>query len=136
MSFIPTGVDLLGFDTSVNQLLRIRKADKNYFTPQHEFSHAWLTKHCSYTSAQVDVCIESVKAKQWATSSMRGAGKPCSAAHAKIGFTPLPHCSINPSSRNTLAITGLRIMDMPRFISSIVIPGKSIPGLSISIRSS
>jgi|GEM_PF-5246289 len=71
MSSIPTGIELLGFDTSVNQLFRIRKIDKDYFTPQYEFLHAWLTRYCFYTSEQVDGCIEKYKAKQWAEVNAR-----------------------------------------------------------------
>ncbi|OUS25998.1 hypothetical protein A9Q99_19670 [Gammaproteobacteria bacterium 45_16_T64] len=68
---VPTGVDLIGLDIFVNQLLRKRKAEKNYFTPQHEFLHAWLIHYGEYCTAQADECIDRLKAKERADFAAR-----------------------------------------------------------------
>ncbi len=61
---VPTKVDLIGQDFFVNQLLRKRKAEKDYFTPQNEFLHAWLTHYGEYSMAQADESIANLKAKE------------------------------------------------------------------------
>lgn len=68
---VPTGVDLIGQDVFANQLLRKRKAEKNYFTPQREFLHTWLRHYGEYNTAQADACIDSLNAKERADFAAR-----------------------------------------------------------------
>ena len=68
---VPTGVDLIGHDVFANQLLRQRKAEKTYFSPQREFLHAWLRHYGEYNTAQADVCIDSLQAKERADFAAR-----------------------------------------------------------------
>ncbi|MCW8932032.1 MAG: hypothetical protein OQL19_17590 [Gammaproteobacteria bacterium] len=64
MGEIPQGVDLIGFDVSVNRLLRKRQADKDYFYPQHEFLHDWLTHYGECSEPEADNFIEGLKAQE------------------------------------------------------------------------
>ena len=75
-----------------------------------------------------------VKRIRPASSSMVGSGRFSAATWRKIPGMPLPHCSIKSNSRNTRAMTGLRIWETPCLMSSMVRPGRSRPGLSTSIR--
>lgn len=68
---VPTEVDLIGFDVFVNQLLRKRQSEKDYFTPQHEFLHGWLKHYGEYSTVQADRCIESVKKNERADFQAR-----------------------------------------------------------------
>ncbi|MBL4761450.1 MAG: hypothetical protein JKY93_01970 [Gammaproteobacteria bacterium] len=68
---VPTGVDLIGIDAFVNQLLRKRKAEKDYFYPQREFLHAWLIHYGEHNTAQADACIDSLQAKERADFAAR-----------------------------------------------------------------
>lgn len=61
---VPTEVNLINFDIFANQILRKRKAEKDYFIPQHEFLHAWLKHYGEYSTAQADACINSLNAKE------------------------------------------------------------------------
>ncbi len=60
---MPQAVDLIGHDTFVNQLLRKRLAEKDYFYPQREFLRSWLKHYAVYTAAQADHCIDILEAK-------------------------------------------------------------------------
>ncbi len=68
---VPTEVDLIGFDIFVNQILRKRQAEKDYFIPQHEFLHAWLIDYGEYNTAQADACIDGLRAKERADFAAR-----------------------------------------------------------------
>lgn len=71
---VPAGVDLIGRDVFVNQLLRIRKGEKDYFKPQREFLHAWLTHYGEYNTAQADASIARLRAKERADAADRYPG--------------------------------------------------------------
>ncbi len=71
---IPLGVDLIGFDVSVNRLLRKRQADKDYFYPQHEFLHDWLTHYGECSESEADSFIEGLKAQERAEFQDRFGG--------------------------------------------------------------
>jgi hypothetical protein len=68
---VPTGVDLIGHDVFANQLLRKRKAEKDYFYPQREFLHAWLRSYGEHNIAQADACIDMLQAKARADFAAR-----------------------------------------------------------------
>lgn len=68
---VPIEVDLISFDLFANQLLRKRKAEKDYFTPQHEFLHAWLINYSEHNTAQADACIDILNAKERADFAAR-----------------------------------------------------------------
>ena len=68
---VPTKVDLISFDAFVNQIIRKRKDEKDYFIPQHEFLHAWLRHYGEYNTAQADACIDILKAKERADFAAR-----------------------------------------------------------------
>ncbi|EPJ43411.1 MAG: hypothetical protein OFPII_41780 [Osedax symbiont Rs1] len=57
IGYVPTEVELIDQDVFVNQLLRKRRAEKDYFYPQHEFMHHWLKHYGGYNHAQADRCI-------------------------------------------------------------------------------
>ncbi len=87
MGEVPIEVDLIAFDDFANQLPRKRKAEKDYFVPQHEFLHAWLTRYGEYNVAQAEACIEKLKAKERADFSVRHPNlippsKPTEALHS------------------------------------------------------
>lgn len=71
MGGVPTGIDLISFDVFANQLLRRHKAEKDYFTPQHEFLHAWLTRYGEHNTAQADECIDRLNVKERVDSAAR-----------------------------------------------------------------
>jgi len=74
LGYVPTEVELIDHDAFVNQLLRKRKTDKDYFFPQHEFLRAWLRDYGEYSAAQVDECIEQLNAKERAEFAARHPG--------------------------------------------------------------
>jgi len=67
---------------NANPLLRKRKAEKDYFTPQHEFLHAWLIHYGEYSTAQADRCIDLLKAKERADFAARHPGLVAPTEHA------------------------------------------------------
>ena len=71
---VPLGVDLIGFDVFVNRLLRKRRAEKDYFYPQHEFLHAWLTHYGERSEFEADRLIEGLKATERTAGQARYAG--------------------------------------------------------------
>lgn len=68
---IPTEVDLISFDVFANQLLRKRNSEKDYFTPQDEFFHAWLRHYGEYNTVEADACIDILNAKKRADFAAR-----------------------------------------------------------------
>ena len=74
MGEVPQGVDLIGFDVSVNRVLRKRQAEKDYFHPQHEFLHAWLTHYGECSEPEADSFIEGLKAQERAEFQERFGG--------------------------------------------------------------
>jgi hypothetical protein len=95
MGGVPTEVDLISFDVFANQMLRKRKAEKDYFTPQREFLRGWLTHYGAHSTAEADECIDRLNAKERADSAARypasmpsienkGASLP-SEAHPELG---------------------------------------------------
>ena len=78
---VPTEVDLIGQDVFANQLLRKRKAEKDYFTPQREFLHAWLTHYGEYSTARADESINRLKAKERADFAARHPGLNLQTGH-------------------------------------------------------
>ena len=60
---------------------------------------------------------------------MSGSGKPSLLPFEYPLTLPAPLLD-QSSSLNTRAIMGLRIIEVPRFMSSMVIPGNNKPGLS------
>jgi len=71
---ILTGADLIALDTYVNQIMRKRKGEKDYFYPQREWLHAWLRHYGGHTTAQADACIDELKAKERADFAARHPG--------------------------------------------------------------
>ncbi|MFT5597244.1 MAG: hypothetical protein ACI9V8_000133 [Urechidicola sp.] len=74
MGEIPTEIDLISFDVNANQLLRKRKAEKDYFIPHHEFLNESSTDYGEYSTAQADTGIESLKAKKRVNFSAKNLG--------------------------------------------------------------
>ena len=68
---VPEGVDLIGFDAFINDLLRKHKSEKDYFYPQHKFLHAWLIHYGETTAAQADQHIQQLKNQERAEHHMR-----------------------------------------------------------------
>ncbi|MCU7939705.1 MAG: hypothetical protein KZQ64_03065 [gamma proteobacterium symbiont of Bathyaustriella thionipta] len=68
---VPQGVDLIGFDTYANRILRKRKGEKDYFYPQHEFLHLWLTHYGDCNEAGADKQIEQLQAKERAQAQSK-----------------------------------------------------------------
>lgn len=68
---VPEGVDLIGFDAFVNDLLRKHKTEKKYFYPRHKFLHAWLAEYGEMTKAQADKKIQQLKDQERAEHQMR-----------------------------------------------------------------
>jgi hypothetical protein len=85
---LPTKVDLIGQDFFVNQLLRRRKTKKDYFTPQNEFLHAWLTHYGEYSMAQADSSIARLKAKERADFAAKHPDLFPSSEPQNISVTP------------------------------------------------
>ncbi len=85
---------VFGLDAFANQLIRKRKTEKDYFTPQHEFLHAWLKHYGEHNSFQADACIDILKAKERADFA---------AQYPELSHPEL----INPrESSDTLCLTG------------------------------
>jgi len=61
---VPHDVDLIGFDVYVNRILRKRRAEKDYFYPQHEFLYAWLIHFGECSEAEADKHIEGLKVQE------------------------------------------------------------------------
>ena len=68
---VPEGVDLIGFDAFVNDLLRKHKTEKEYFYPRRKFLHAWLAEYGEMTKAQADKKIQQLKDQERAEHHMR-----------------------------------------------------------------
>ena len=92
---------------------------------------------CAFVAkTETGAARKTVKRIRAATSIICGSANPRAPASLKMESMPLPHRSTRFSSRKTLAITWLRILDVPCFMDSRVIPASRRPGFSISIRSS
>lgn len=59
---VPIEVNLISFDVFMNEFLRKRKSEKDYFTPHYEFLHKWLRSFGEYSAAKAGACIDSLKA--------------------------------------------------------------------------
>jgi len=84
---VPHGIDLIGFDTYANRILRKRKGEKDYFYPQHEFLHLWLTHYGNCNTADADRQIEQLQAKERTEAQSR--------------FDDITELSIPPESQNS-----------------------------------
>lgn len=63
---VPEGIDLIGFDAYINHQLRKQKGKKDYFYPQHQFLHDWLTQYGQVTTTEADQRVEQLKARELA----------------------------------------------------------------------
>lgn len=98
---MPKGADLINQDAFVNQLLRKRLAEKDYFYPQREFLRSWLKHYAVYTAAQADDCIDILKAKDRAEFA---------ASHPNL-VTPSSLLDPNTQIDNSLPATAAPISD-------------------------
>ncbi len=98
-------VDLIGLDAFANQLLRKRKAEKDYFYPQREFLHAWLRHYGEYSTAQADACIDSLKAKERADFAARHPDLIPQTEHMDTSLSSDAHTDL---SNNVIALDAYR----------------------------
>lgn len=57
-------VDLIGFDTYANRILRNLKNKNDYFYPQHELLRSWLINYGHYSKGQSNNIIENLQAQE------------------------------------------------------------------------
>ncbi len=108
---VPTEVDLIGFDDFANQLLRKRKAEKDYFYPQREFLHAWLRHYGEYNIVQADACIEILREKERAELAVRNPNL----SHSESGRPNPPTDSSLSSDDHTDKTLGNNVISLDAF---------------------
>ncbi|WDE05290.1 hypothetical protein SG34_029050 [Thalassomonas viridans] len=64
MGELPAGIDLIAFDCYINNTLRSRKGEKNYFVPLQAFLHQWLCRYSGLNRAQADKRIKELQEKE------------------------------------------------------------------------
>ena len=64
-------VELIGFDSYINRILRNRKGEKDYYYPQHKFLRAWLSNYGECSEEEADRLIENLQARERADAQAR-----------------------------------------------------------------